>query len=66
VILVVDDDVDLRSIVREALEREGFTVDEAGDGGLALAKIEASRPELVVLDLHMPALGGSTSCGPSH
>jgi len=57
-ILVVDDDVDLRSIVREALEREGFTVDEAGDGGLALAKIEALAPELVVLDLHMPALGG--------
>jgi two-component system alkaline phosphatase synthesis response regulator PhoP len=57
-ILVVDDDVDLRSVVRDALERDGFAVDEAGDGKLALAKINALAPELVVLDLCLPTVGG--------
>jgi len=58
VILVVDDDVDLRSVVRGALEREGFAVDEAGDGALALTKIATLSPELVVLDLCLPTVGG--------
>ena len=57
-ILVVDDDVDLRSVVREALERDGFAVDEAGDGDVALTKIAALAPELVVLDLCLPTVGG--------
>jgi DNA-binding response OmpR family regulator len=58
VILVVDDDIDLRSIVRGALEREGFAVDEAGDGAIALTKIATLEPELVVLDLGLPNVGG--------
>ena len=57
-ILVVDDDVDLRCVVRGALEREGFAVDEAGDGALALTKIATLDPELVVLDLGLPDVGG--------
>ena len=57
-ILVVDDDVELRSVVRIALEREGFAVDEAGDGDVALKKIAALSPELVVLDLCLPSVGG--------
>jgi DNA-binding response OmpR family regulator len=58
VILVVDDDVELVGIVRAALEREGFSVDEAGDGEAALSKITASSPELVVLDLGLPKMRG--------
>jgi len=58
VILVVDDDIDLRSVVRGALEREGFAVDEAGDGDIALAKIATLSPELVVLDLCLPTVAG--------
>jgi DNA-binding response OmpR family regulator len=58
VILVVDDDVDVRSFVRGALEREGFAVDEAGDGKLAMTKIAALSPELVLLDLCLPTVGG--------
>ncbi len=45
--LVVDDDVDLREVVRSALERDGFTVDEADDGDVALTKIATLAPELV-------------------
>jgi two-component system, OmpR family, phosphate regulon response regulator PhoB len=58
VILVVDDDIDLVDVVRSALEREGFAVDDAGDGETALDKIAGDAPELVVLDLGLPKIRG--------
>jgi DNA-binding response OmpR family regulator len=58
VILVVDDDLDLVDVVRTALEREGFAVDDAGDGETALTKIAGDMPELVVLDLGLPKVRG--------
>jgi len=58
VILVVDDDLDLVDVVRTALEREGFAVDDAGDGESALTKIAGDTPELVVLDLGLPKVRG--------
>ena len=57
-ILVVDDDLDLVDVVRTALEREGFAVDDAGDGATALTKIASDTPELVVLDLGLPEVRG--------
>ena len=57
-ILVVDDDRDLVDVVRTALEREGFAVDDAGDGATALDKIADDAPELVVLDLGLPKVRG--------
>ncbi len=57
-ILVVDDDLELVDVVRTALEREGFAVDEAGDGETALDKIADDAPELVVLDLGLPKVRG--------
>jgi DNA-binding response OmpR family regulator len=57
-ILVVDDDLDLVDVVRTALEREGFAVDDANDGATALDKIADDTPELVVLDLGLPKVRG--------
>jgi two-component system, OmpR family, phosphate regulon response regulator PhoB len=57
-ILVVDDDLDLVDVVRSALEREGFAVDDACDGATALDKIADDEPELVVLDLGLPKVRG--------
>jgi DNA-binding response OmpR family regulator len=57
-ILVVDDDLDLVDVVRTALEREGFAVDNAADGAAALDKIAGEVPELVVLDLGLPKVRG--------
>lgn len=57
-ILVVDDDLDLVDVVRTALEREGFAVDDANDGATALDKIAGDMPELVVLDLGLPKVRG--------
>ena len=57
-ILVAEDDAPSRELVREILESEGYEVIEAADGGEALAKIKETRPDLVILDIRMPVLGG--------
>jgi DNA-binding response OmpR family regulator len=57
-ILVVDDEEDIRSLVREALEREGHQTVEAGDGKAALRRLHEVHPRLVVLDVMMPELDG--------
>jgi DNA-binding response OmpR family regulator len=57
-ILVVDDDQDSRALVRVALERESFSVLEAADGTEALEIVAAEHPDLVVLDVNLPSLGG--------
>jgi CheY-like chemotaxis protein len=58
-VLVVDDDLDIRVTLREALEDEGHEVVEASDGVAALRAMRAStRPMVVLLDLMMPRLDG--------
>jgi CheY-like chemotaxis protein/phosphoribosyl 1,2-cyclic phosphodiesterase len=57
-ILVVDDDEDLRVLARRALVRGGHRVLEATGGAEGLEMIASQRPDLVVLDLHMPDLDG--------
>jgi DNA-binding response OmpR family regulator len=57
-ILVVDDDADIRGLVRELLDRRGFEVSEARDGQEALRRFFDERPDLVVLDVAMPGLDG--------
>jgi two-component system OmpR family response regulator len=61
-ILVVDDDPRLREVVRYALSREGFEIEEAGDGHAAIAACDAKLPDLVVLDVVMPELDGIEVC----
>jgi DNA-binding response OmpR family regulator len=57
-VLVVDDDADIRGLVRELLERRGFAVSEAKDGREALQEFYSGRPDLVVLDIGMPGMDG--------
>ncbi len=56
--LVVDDDEDIRLLLRELLERAGYDVDEAPDGRTALRALFAKTPSLVILDVTMPELDG--------
>lgn len=58
IILVVEDDVDLRAMYRTALRVAGFFVIEAGDGLQALRALDADPPDLVVLDLGLPTVSG--------
>jgi DNA-binding response OmpR family regulator len=57
-ILVVDDDDDIRLLLRELLERAGYTVDEAPDGRTALRTLFTTPPALVILDVSMPEMDG--------
>jgi DNA-binding response OmpR family regulator len=57
-VLVADDDRDVRTLVRTLLERAGHEVVEAADGKECLRALYERRPELVVLDVGMPALDG--------
>lgn len=57
-ILVVDDDVTLREMARFYLEREGYRVVEAANGRDALYVARYEKPDLVLLDLMMPEMGG--------
>jgi DNA-binding response OmpR family regulator len=57
-ILVVDDDRSIRQLYGTALLMAGFAVDAAEDGMSALNKIETQRPDLIVLDLHLPRIDG--------
>ena len=57
-VLVVDDDADIRTMLRITLESAGFIVREAADGYAALAALEDHAPDCMVLDLMMPKLDG--------
>jgi DNA-binding response OmpR family regulator len=57
-ILVVDDDPDIRGLLRELLDRRGFDVHEAKDGQEALRIFFDLRPDLILLDVQMPVLDG--------
>jgi DNA-binding response OmpR family regulator len=57
-VLVVDDEEDIRLLLRELLERAGFDVHEAPNGRAALRTFHTVRPDLVILDVAMPELDG--------
>ena len=57
-ILVVDDEPDLRFILRRIFEKAGHEVTDAGDGAAALECVRRSQPELVVMDMMMPVMNG--------
>jgi len=56
--LVVDDDEGIRSLFQRALSDDGWTVDEAENGAIALDLATKNRPDLVLLDLMMPVMDG--------
>jgi two-component system KDP operon response regulator KdpE len=61
-ILVVDDEPQIRRMMRATLTSSGYQVDEAKTGEEALEKFRAFMPDLVLLDLNMPGMGGLEAC----
>lgn len=57
-ILIVDDDAQVRLFLREVLEDEGYTVDEAVNGEEGARRVRASLPDLLITDIFMPAQDG--------
>jgi CheY-like chemotaxis protein len=57
-ILIADDRATSRELLRTVMERLGYAVSEAADGGEAVQKARAETPDLILLDLQMPILNG--------
>jgi two-component system, OmpR family, KDP operon response regulator KdpE len=61
-ILVVDDEPQIRRIMRTTLTSAGYEVDDAKTGEEALEKVRYYRPDLILLDINMPGMGGIAAC----
>jgi two-component system KDP operon response regulator KdpE len=61
-ILVVDDEPQIRRIMRMTLTDAGYEVDDAKTGEQALDKVREFHPDLVLLDINMPGMGGMATC----
>ncbi len=61
-ILVVDDDAEIRSLLRDYLQQQGYRVSVAADGRAMHAALETSSPDVIVLDLMLPGKDGLTLC----
>ncbi len=61
-ILLVDDEPDIRALLSYNLKTEGYDVVEAQNGSEALTKAEATKPDLIILDIMMPVMDGIECC----
>lgn len=61
-ILIVDDEEDILEVLSYNLQKEGFEVETASDGQLALEKAESFNPHLIILDVMMPQMDGIEVC----
>jgi len=57
-ILIVDDEQSVREVLSEYFTEQGYAVESAGDGEEALAQVQRSTPDLVLLDVRMPGIDG--------
>jgi two-component system phosphate regulon response regulator PhoB len=62
IILVVEDEAPLLTLLRYNLEKQGFRVEEAADGQEALLRVAETKPDLILLDWMLPALSGLEVC----
>lgn len=62
IVLLIDDERTQRIVLREALEREGFAVEEADSGLTGLEVFDRVRPDIVLLDVRMPGMDGFSTC----
>ena len=61
-VLIVEDDKNIQELLQTYLEKEGYAVTVAGDGGQGLTKFRSIKPDLVLLDVMMPVMDGWAVC----
>ena len=61
-VLIVEDDRNIAELLQMYLEKEGYQVTTAADGGQGLAKFRSVQPNLVLLDVMMPVMDGWALC----
>jgi two-component system response regulator MprA len=59
-ILIIEDDAGIRESLADALRFEGYLVDLASDGAEGLERLAARRPDVILVDLHMPGMDGTS------
>ena len=59
-VLIIDDELDFATVLRDRLTFEGFEVDIASDGRTGLERLQTSPPDLIILDIMMPTMDGFT------
>jgi DNA-binding response OmpR family regulator len=57
-VLVIDDEPSIRQLVVYALSDEGYQVDEAANGAVALEMVNQQHPDIIILDMKMPGIDG--------
>jgi two-component system cell cycle response regulator DivK len=57
-ILVVEDQEDLRGVLRDLFTRSGYIVIEAADGATGVASAKSDRPDIILMDIQMPVIDG--------
>ena len=62
IVLIADDEAQIREILRIYFEKEGFKVIEAADGAEAILQAQGGKPDIIVLDIMMPVLDGLEVC----
>jgi two-component system KDP operon response regulator KdpE len=65
-VLVVDDDPQIRRVMRTTLEAKGYDVDEAGSGEQALELTRTEKYDLIILDINLPGKSGVETCREIH
>jgi CheY-like chemotaxis protein len=61
-ILIADDEPQIRRVMKATLSAQGYAIVEARDGQDAVLKFRSERPDLVILDMNMPGMGGLEAC----
>jgi two-component system, OmpR family, KDP operon response regulator KdpE len=61
-IRIADDEPQIRRVMRATLSAQGYSIVEAKDGQEAVIKFRSERPDLVILDMNMPQMGGLDAC----
>ncbi|HLK69534.1 MAG TPA: response regulator transcription factor [Bryobacteraceae bacterium] len=60
--MIIEDDPEIRGVVKTLLTNEGFQVEEADDGRSALERVFLTKPDLILVDLRLPGLDGAEIC----
>ncbi|MEO8026659.1 MAG: response regulator transcription factor [Bryobacteraceae bacterium] len=61
-VMIVEDDAEIRGVVKTLLTNEGYTVEEAADGRIAVERVFLVKPDLILVDLRLPGLDGAEVC----
>jgi len=61
-VMIIEDDPEIRGVVKTLLTNEGFQVEEADDGRSALERVFLTKPDLILVDLRLPGLDGAEIC----